>query len=399
MMTDMLDRTYLLRYLERPFKVSPVIALLGPKQCGKTTIARDYVSFFKEQNRLDPENIHYFDLEDPIDLARLENPMLTLASCHGLIVIDEIQRRPELFQILRVLVDKNRRARLDTRYLILGSASRELIQQSSESLAGRIQYVEMSPLGFNEEVEAETLWHRGGFPESYLALDDAASTLWRKAYITTFVEQDIPNLGYSIPAKTMRRFWAMLAHYHAQVVNFEEINQSLGLSNISIRRYLDILQGAFMIELLAPWHANIKKRQVKHPKLYFRDTGLLHTMLNIEGKSALETHPKIGASWEGFVIEHILRQHRLKTTFFNEDSYFFWAAHQGGEMDLLLLIDNKKIGIEVKYQDAPTLTKSMRTAQDELGLDEIIVIYPGDRCYQLADNIQVMGLEAYIRTI
>ncbi len=367
------------------FAINPIVAILGPRQCGKTTLAKMYAETVEDFSAL-----NYFDLEKPDDLARLEEPQRALENLSGLIVIDEIQRKPDLFPLLRVLVDEKK----PRQFLILGSASRELIKQSSESLAGRISYLELTPFSYRETQELEHLWLCGGFPQSYLAADDIASYAWREDYISTFLEQDIPNLGIQIPALTLRRFWSMLAHYHGNIFNAAELARSFGINEKTVKHYLDILSGTFMVRQLQGWQENIKKRQVKAPKIYFRDSGLLHSLLRIKGKSQLQIYPKLGASWEGFALEEIIRWHHAKP----HDCYF-WATHSGAELDLLLLKDDKRLGFEFKYADAPTKTKSMLISQEELQLDYLYVIYPGDKNYFLADKIEAYGLENYLTDV
>lgn len=363
----------------------PVVAILGPRQCGKTTLARQY---FKTHPPVNLNN--YFDLEDPADLARLQQPKIALENCRGLIVIDEIQRSPDLFPLLRVLVDQDN----SRQFLILGSASRELIRQSSESLAGRIAYLELSPFSSFEVDSWLKLWRGGGFPRAFLAQTAKDSYQWRNFYISTFLEQDIPNLGIQIPATALRRFWAMLAHYHGNIFKASEIGRSLAIADTTVRRYLDILTGTLMIRQLQPWHENTKKRQVKSVKIYFRDSGILHALLGIQSEADLNRHPKLGASWEGFALEQVIRSHQSP----NYDC-FFWATHGGGELDLLLFQNNQRLGFEFKYADAPTLTKSMQISMETLKLDQLTVIYPGEKSYPLADHITVTGLTSYINGI
>jgi predicted AAA+ superfamily ATPase len=326
-----------------------------------------------------------FDLENPRDLAKLENPLLALEQTKGLIVIDEIQRRPELFPVLRVLADN---PNCQAKYLILGSASRDLIHQSSETLAGRIAYHELTPFSLQEVDHMLTLWLRGGFPLSYLASSEEESYFWRQNYITTFLERDIPALGINIPAMTLRRFWTMLAHYHANIFNSSEIGRSMGLSHTTIRHYLDILVGTFMIRSLQPYEANLKKRQIKSPKIYFRDSGILHGLLDIPFHSALQNYPKLGASWEGFALEETIKALKAQP-----HECFFWGTHSGAELDLLIIHGGKRLGFEFKYSDAPRLTSSMKTAMELLNLDQLTVIYPGPDHYRLSENINVCSLE------
>lgn len=370
-----------LSQIKRRFSVNPVVALLGPRQCGKTTLARQFLEACEE-------NIHYFDLENPLHLAKLQEPMLALESVEGLVVIDEIQRRPDLFPILRVLVDQHKKRK----FLILGSASRDLIAQSSETLAGRISYLECTPFLLSEVDQSQVMLYRGGFPRSLLAEHDQDSYQWREDYISTFLERDIPNLGFKVPARTMRRFWMMLAHYHGQTLNASELGGTLGVAHTTVRHYLDILIGTFMVRELTPWLANIQKRQVKMPKIYFRDVGLFLALLQIRTMNELSFHPKLGSAWEGFAMEQIIGLHHVAS-----ESCFYWGVHQQTELDLLLLIEGKKIGFEFKYQDAPTLTKSMRITLDCLELERLYVIYPGKERYFLSDHVEVVGLDEYVQ--
>lgn len=382
----MIQRHFFINELDKAIGSHPVVALLGPRQCGKTTLVKQYAAARQTDNT---PHIHIFDLEDPDDLARLDAPKLALEDLLGLIVIDEIQRKPELFPLLRVLVDQHKKRN----FLILGSASRDLIRQSSESLAGRIRYIEVTPFYYPEIDNLNKLWLRGGFPNSYLAKNDQSSNEWRAAYITTFLEQDIPNLGIQIPARTLRRFWMMLAHYHGNIFNASEIGTSLGIAHTTARHYLDILTGTFMIRELSPWIENINKRQIKSPKIYFRDSGIFHTLLGIADLSGLKNHPKLGASWEGFALEEIIRLHHAQP-----EECYFWGIHSQGELDLLILKNGKRLGFEFKYADAPRLTPSMQLAYDTLHLDKLTVIYPGNTSYKLTDNIEVAGLEKYLIT-
>ena len=362
------------------FKIHPVVAMLGPRQVGKTTLARTFGN---------DQNVTYFDLEDSRDLAKLDNPMLILERLQGLIIIDEIQLRPHLFSALRVLVDN---PALEQKYLILGSASRDLIRQSSETLAGRIHYLELPPFSLSEVGNLEQLWLRGGFPKSYLAEDDKTSLIWRQDYIQTFLERDIPNLGFNVPPRTMQRFWSMLAHYHGQTLNLSELGTALGVSNTAIRNYLGILTGTFMIRELSAWFAhNLKKRQVKAPKLYFRDCGILHTLAGVRTYDDLLGHPKIGAYWEGFALEEIIRAQQVRP-----ESCYYWRTHAGAELDLLIDDFGVRSGFEFKYSEAPRLTKSMKIAIEDLKLPHIYVIYPGTDEYPLSDNITAIGLQRYL---
>lgn len=371
----MINRTSAISAIETAIARSRVTALIGPRQCGKTTLARRFVA---------PDSLNYFDLEDPVSLARLDEPMTALANLTGLVVIDEIQRRPELFPVLRVLAD---RTPLPARFLILGSAAPELLRQSSESLAGRLEIIRISGFTLAETgVENQPLhWLRGGFPCSYLAVSDEDSLAWRKNFARTLVERDIPQLGIGIPAQALLRFWTMLAHYHGQVWNAAPPARSLGVSEPTVRRYLDLLEGVFMVRQLQPWHANLKKRQVKAPKVYLRDSGLLHHLLGIRNAAELLTHPGCGASWEGYVVEEALSA-------IQPDEAYFWATHNGAELDLLLIKNGTRIGIECKRADAPRITPSIKIAMSDLELDRLLVIYPGARSYPLAERIAAMPL-------
>jgi len=371
----MLERTGLLQEVNAALKRSRVVALIGPHKCGKTTLAREIVL---------PGSSNYFDLENPVSLARLEEPMTALQGLRGTIVIDEIQRRPDLFPILRVLAD---REPLPARFLILGSASPVLLRQSSESLAGRITIITMSGFSLSEVgVENQNQhWVRGGFPRSFLADTDQTSVEWRKDFVATFLERDVPQFGVKIPSTSLFRFWSVLAHYHGQVWNAAEAARTLNINESTARRYIDLLQDLFMIRQLQPWHSNLGKRQVKSPKIYFRDTGLLHYLSGIKSEGELNLHPKLGASWEGYVIEEIIKSTR-------PDAVYFWATHGGAELDLLLIKDAKRIGIECKRMDAPKITPSMRTAMTDLNLDKLVVVYPGAQPYSLAEGISVLPL-------
>jgi len=359
---------------------SRIVALLGPRQCGKTTLARQFVS---------PDSANYFDLEDPISLARLDEAMTALRDLKGLVVIDEVQRRPELFPVLRVLADRDP---LLARFLILGSAAPALLRQSSESLAGRLETIRIGGLSLMDVGEAaqERHWVRGGFPLSFLSASDTDSLAWRKQFIQTFLERDIPQLGIGTPAPTLLRFWTMLAHYHGQIWNAADPARSLGVNESTVRRYLDLLEGVFMVRQLPAWHENLKKRQVKSPKIYFRDSGLLHQLLGIRTPADLLTHPKCGASWEGYVIEEVL-------THVQPDETYFWATHAGAEIDLLLFKNGRRIGVAVKRADAPRLTPSMRTALTDLHLDRLQVVYPGEMRYQLAEKVEVLPISQMVR--
>lgn len=371
----MIKRPDLLHRIRKAIHRSRVVVLIGPRQCGKTTLAREFLSSNKK---------NYFDLEDSDDLLRLEDPKAELSALRGLVVIDEIQRKPELFPLLRVLSD---RKPLPAKFLILGSASPALLKQSSESLAGRIETIQMG--GFSlEEVSHKKLeahWFRGGFPPSFLARSDENSFVWRKQFIQTFLERDVPQMGVPVPAPMFRRFWAMLAHNHAQVWNAADPASSLGISQPTVRKYLDYLGHLLMVRELQPWHENLGKRQVKAPKIYVRDSGLLHLLLGIRSKREFQDHPKRGVSWEGYVIEELFKK-------FQPDDAYFWATHNRAELDLLFLKNGKKTGFEVKLSDRPSLTPSMRIAVRDLKLERLYVIYPGKTDYELDHRIQVISI-------
>jgi hypothetical protein len=369
------------------FKVHPVVAILGPRQVGKTTVARQYIDGLSESL---PRN-RYFDLESVEDLIRLEQPQMVFSQLgDGLIVIDEIQRKPELFPILRVLVDS---PDLNQKFLILGSAAGDLLQQSSETLAGRIQYLELTPFSLTEtqDTDYRRLWLRGGFPRSYLADTDEDSAVWRSSFIRTFLEQDIPNLGVRVAPLNLRRFWMLLTNYHGNMCNLTEIGRALGLSDNTIRSYIDILTSTFMIRQLPPWFENIEKRQVKRPKIFFRDSGIFHALLNVQSIDMLYSYQKIGASWEGFVLEELIRFHNALP-----EECFFWATQSRAELDLLIVQGVKRYAFEIKYNERPSVTKSMITALQDLKLDQITYIYPGKMSFQLADRIFVTNLHDYL---
>ncbi len=358
--------------ISKALERSPVVLLSGPRQCGKTTLARTYV---------DVRSVNYFDVEDPRSAARLDEPMTALAGLHGIVVIDEIQRCPDLFPVLRVLADREDRP---ATFLVLGSASGDLLRQTSESLAGRLEVIQLQGFTLNELApnDEELLWLRGGFPRSFLARSDDASKTWRQQFIQALLERDLPQWGVRTPASTMLRFWMMVAHYHGQIWNSAEPARSLGTSEHSIRAYIDVLSDAYMIRQLQPYHANILKRQVKSPKVYVRDSGLLHRLLNIDTMHDLMVHPKGGASWEGFVIENVL-------SVVQPDASWFWATHNGAEIDLVLHVNGRLVGIECKRSDAPRISPSMQHALKDLPLERIVVIYPGDRSYRLSEHITV----------
>ncbi len=372
----MIDRPFYLAQLATALRRSPVIALLGPRQCGKTTLAR----LFGET-----QQATYFDLESLPDQRRLQNPELALGSLEGLVILDEIQAMPELFNVLRVLVD---RPQTRARFLVLGSASPILVKSVSETLAGRVEFIELAGFDLRETgvEDWQPLWLRGGFPRSYLANSDADSLAWREGFMRTFLERDIPQLGITIPTAALRRFWTMLAHYHGQIWNASELARSMGLSDKTVRTYLDILTGTFVVRQLQPWHENIGKRQVKAPKIYLRDSGLLHGLLGLPDWHSLMGYPRLGASWEGFVLEQVLR-------IVTPTEAYFWATHGGAEVDLFFLHHGRRYGVEVKFSEAPKVGRSQHTAVDSLSLDRLWIVYPGQQAYPVADKITVWPLK------
>lgn len=373
----MIDRGFHARQVTRLLQRFPVVAILGARQVGKTTLANSIVSSTEDSVR--------FDLENPADLARLADPMLALQELKGIVVLDEIQRRPNLFPILRVLAD---RRPTRARFLVLGSAAPALLRQSSESLAGRIAYYELPGLGLREipGEQADRLWVRGGFPLSFLARSDRQSMDWRQSFIRTFLERDLPSLGVNVAADTMRRFWSMLAHQHAQLWNASEIGRSFGVADTTVRGYLDKLTDALVVRQLKPWHENLGKRQVKAPKIYIRDTGLLHALLNLVTLSDIEGHPKVGASWEGFVIDQIVQRLGARS-----DEVHFWRTHTGAELDLLVIRGAQRRGFEVKRTVAPAITPSMRFALSDLQLKSLTVIHAGHDSFMLSKEIQAIS--------
>jgi predicted AAA+ superfamily ATPase len=370
------DHAQTVRALLRQF---PVVALIGARQVGKTTLAHQLTA-----SRRGPTAV--FDLERRADLARLAFPELALEPLKGLVVVDEIQRQPELFPTLRVLADRPKRP---ASFLVLGSASPTLLRQSSESLAGRIAYYELPPLSLWEVGPAalDRRWLRGGFPRAFLAPTDAESLTWREEFIRTFLERDLPQLGITISAATLRRFWAMLAHYHGQVWNSAELGRAFGVAHTTVRRYLDLLTSSFVVRQLLPWHANLGKRQVKAPKVYIADSGLLHALLGLETRHVLESHPAVGASWEGFALEAVIGLLRARS-----EECYFWATHTGAELDLLVRRGAEALGFEFKRTDSPVLTKSMRIALEDLGLGHLYVVHPGTATFPLAPRVTALAL-------
>lgn len=372
----MIERKNIKKHIIKALKRGRIVSLLGARQCGKTTLARNFAQ---------PVSSSYFDLEDPIDSAKMAEPKNALENLKGTVVIDEVQRQPELFPILRVLAD---RVPLPAKFLILGSSSPDLIKHSSESLAGRVERIRIGGFSLDEvgDGKFERLWLRGGLPPSFLAKTDKESFIWRREYTQSFVERDLPLHGVSLPPMMLLRFWAMLAHYHGQVFNSSEIARSLGISVMTVKRYVDILSGVFMIRQVQPWFGNVKKRQVKSPKIYFYDTGILHSLLGIQTTNDLLAHPKHGASWEGFVMEEVIRS-------VQPNDVYFWATHQGAEIDLVFNKGGRMYGVEIKRADAPTMTPSMRIALEDLKLERIAVIYPGKKRYSIHKQIQVVPFD------
>jgi predicted AAA+ superfamily ATPase len=375
----MIDRPRLRARIRLALSRSRAVVIVGPRQSGKSTLAREFVP---------RGHANHFDLDDPVAVAALGEPRTTLERLRGLVVIDEVQRTPELFPALRALVD---RADRPGRFLLLGSAGPQLLRQTGESLPGRVEVIEITPFDLAEVgvSRQDRLWLRGGFPPAFLAGDDTDASAWCTRAALRFVESDLPRLGVAVPAPTMLRFWTMLAHLHGQVWNAADPARSMGVGETTVRRYLDWLSQALVVRQLQPWHENLGKRQVKAPKVYFRDTGLLHALLGIRGADALAVHPRSGASWEGYALEQVLRVAQ-------PDGAWFWATHAGAELDLLMMRDGRRVGVEFKRADAPRVTPSMRIAQRDLSLDALYVVYPGDRRYRLADGIEATPLASLV---
>ncbi|WP_395719377.1 ATP-binding protein [Prosthecobacter sp.] len=376
----MIDRQEAMSRLETALDENPVAALLGPRQCGKTTLARMLA---------DREGGHWFDMESAEDRAALAQPELALKKLTGLVVIDEIQRMPELFSTLRPLADRRDRP---ARFLILGSASPDLVKGVSETLAGRVGFVDLTGFHVGEVKadELDDLWLRGGFPRSFLAKGDAASWRWRTDFIRTFLERDLPQLGIRTPAPTLRRFWTMVGHFHGQQWNAAELARSLGSSEGTARNYLDILCGTYVVRRLQPWHTNLGKRELSAPKVYVRDSGLLHSLLGIQTTKDLHSHPKLGASWEGYGLEQVLALCGSTET-------YYWGTHNGAELDLLLFRGGKAYGVEFKVNDGPKMTKSLHIALDDLQLERAWIIHPGERSYPVHDKVEALPLKEVAR--
>jgi len=387
-------RPRLLTRISEAMRRANVVTLLGPRQSGKTTLARIYAQ---------KQTAHtWFDLEDPEDAQRLDSPKRALEGLRGVVVIDEVQRQPALFELLRVLADRPERP---AKFLLLGSAAPRLIRGVSESLAGRVETIavsgfELADVGTGAALAAlpnkpstqAQLWLRGGYPRSFLSDSDADSLSWRENYIQTFLERDLPSMGFSMPPSHAARFWSMLAHHHGGIFNASELGRSLDLAHTTVARQLDWLSSTYVMRLLPPWFENLGKRLVKSPKVYVRDSGLLHALLRIPDSHALLGHPKLGASWEGFVIEQILAR-------CGERDAYFYATQSGAELDLLLLRGNRRIGVEIKFSDAPRSTRSMHVVREDLKLDQLIVIYPGVHSYALGEVANVMSLNAALEIL
>lgn len=380
----MIERIKEIKMLDTLLRRHRVVGIIGARQVGKTTLAH---LFLKNIGG----NSSYFDLENPEDISRFADPMLALKPLKGIVVIDEIQRLPELFPILRVLSD---RPKPPARFLVLGSASPELLRQGSETLAGRIYYHELGGLSLEEAGVAnyKRLWLRGGFPRSYLAPSEAASEEWRRGFIRTFLERDLPQLGIAISSATMHRFWSMLAHYHGGIWNASEFGRSFGVADTTVRKYLDLLTSSLVVRQLQPWHENISKRQIKSPKVYIKDSGLLHTLLGIKTYRDMERHPRIGASWEGFVIEQVIRWMG-----FMLEECFFWGTHAGAEIDLFAVRGSERLGFEVKLTSSPSVTPSMRIAISDLKLNRLFIIHAGEKTFYLTKEIKAVAFSSLLK--
>ena len=378
----MIKRPYYLSAIRTALSRSRVVVLTGPRQVGKTTLAREFC---------DVDSANYFDLEDPAHLAALDEPMTALRDLEGTVVIDEVQLRPDLFPVIRVLAD---RSPLPAKFLILGSAAPQLLRQSSETLAGRVEIIEVSGFTLDEvglEMQAQH-WLRGGFPLSFLAANDQDSSVWRRDFISTFLERDLFMLGVGVSPVTLRRFWTMVAHYHGQLWNGAELSRALGVSQSTVRRYLDLLENTGMIRVLLPWFENLGKRQVKSPKIWFKDSGLLHSLLGCNTMVDLRNHPKYGASWEGYAQEAVIAHT-------NPDQLYFWATQSKAELDLMIVKNGRRHGFEFKCADAPRMTPSMRISREDLQLDSLTVVYPGTRSYVLQAGITVKPLGEIIQSV
>ncbi len=375
----MLERTKHEKTLRERLDDYPVVGLVGARQVGKTTLARKIV-------RQWPEPTHFFDLESSDDIFRLADPLFALSSLRGLIVLDEVHQMPDIFATIRVLADRDSNP---AKFMVLGSALPELLKQTSESLAGRISYHELPGLNVSETgiEHSEDLWLRGGFPKSFVAANQSKSNRWRKDFIRTYLERDIPQFGIRIPGISIERFWMMLSHYHAQVWNGSEIGRAFGVSHTTAQRYLELLQSTFMVRCLQPWHANIKKRQVKSPKVYIRDSGIAHSLLRIKTFEELICHPKVGATWEGFVIENLIQILDL-----DDRDCYFWSTHSGAEIDMIVNSGGRLRGFEIKRTSSPGVTRSIRSALSDLDLERVDVVYPGNESYALSDRVNAVAV-------
>ncbi len=381
----MIERREHLETVRSLLRQFPVVALQGARQVGKSTLAREVA-------RLARPPTTFFDLEHEPDLRSLIHPALTLGPLKGLVVLDEVQRRPELFPALRVLADRPTGAR----FLVLGSAAPELLRQSSETLAGRVAFHALPPLDLREVGPSalQRLWLRGGFPRAFTERSDLSSATWRRNFVQTFLERDLAQLGLGIPAATMGRFWSMLAHVHGQTLNSSELGRALAVADTTVRRYLDLLVGTFVVRELKPWHENLTKRQVKAPKVFIADSGVLHTLLDIDTRAQLQRHPLVGASWEGFCISQVVARLRARA-----DQCFYWATHSGAELDLLVIAGGRRLGFEIKLSDAPVVTKSMRVAIDDLRLDSLDVIHAGERTFVLENGIRAVSMASLLTDV
>ncbi|MCZ7556091.1 MAG: ATP-binding protein [Bacteroidia bacterium] len=382
----MLERTTDIEAVKRALRLFPVVGIVGARQVGKTTLAQSV-------GELGHESVTHFDLENPEDLARLREAMPALKGLSGLVILDEVQRMPDLFSVLRVLADRSGNS---TRFLVLGSASPELLRQGSESLAGRVFFHELRGFSLSDTGIAmqDQLWLRGGFPRSFLAASEEDSVAWRRAFIRTFLERDLPQLGVTISAETLRRFWTMLAHRHGQLWNSSDFARSFGVADTTVRGYLDTLTAALVVSQLRPWHENLSKRQVKSPKVFLSDSGMLHTLLGIRNREDVEVHPVLGTSWEGFIIDQIIRH-----TGAEADECFFWATHAGAELDLLLVRGRQRRGFEIKRSSAPGTTRSMHIALKDLKLQHLDVIHSGDGTFPLSENIRAVASNRLLQDI
>ena len=382
----MIERTGHRERIDALLRDFPVVAILGARQVGKSTLALQIMASYQGA-------AERFDLEDPADLARLDDARLALAPLRGLVVLDEVQRRADLFPVLRVLADRRPRP---ARFLVLGSASPELLRQASETLAGRIAFHTLDGFSLDEMGAGalDRLWLRGGFPDSFLARSEAASFTWRRSFIRTFVERDLALLGVRVSAATISRFWSMLAHYHAQVFNASELARAFGVTDKTVRHYLDVLAGALVVRQLPPWHANISRRQVKAPKVYIRDSGLLHGLLDVRDRRDLDRHPKVGASWEGFLLQQVAQHLGAQP-----DECHFWATHSGADLDLLWARGRHRWGFEFQRTTSPALTPSLRTALDLLELETAFVIHAGDRTFPLHERVTAVPADRILTDI